>query len=258
MTTQPSPGQQVPAITRAAAVLAALAEATEGLSLADLARTIDAPKSSLLNICTTLTSVGFISRTDSLRYTLGPALMGLGQRYLQNGLPEVFYRTCRNLGLDNSDTLVLAVREWTEVVYVAQRQGQRALAVQYHLGMRLPASTTASGKASLSTLSDDEVASMYRSSPKQPLSEERLDRLIDELASIRKNGYAIDDEETAAGMLCVGVPLFTKSHRSFSPASVAVSLVKATVTEEVLATQVVTMKTVAERMSKAASEQSVP
>jgi ribose transport system substrate-binding protein len=62
---------RVPSVTRAAAVLNAVAATSEGISLADLARIVDAPKSSLLSVCLALTDERLLRRSDDGRYVLG-------------------------------------------------------------------------------------------------------------------------------------------------------------------------------------------
>jgi ribose transport system substrate-binding protein len=62
---------RVPAVTRAAAVLDALAAEPGGVSLSDLARLVEAPKSSLLSVCLALADERLIRRIDDGRYQLG-------------------------------------------------------------------------------------------------------------------------------------------------------------------------------------------
>ncbi len=62
---------RVPAVSRAAAVLNAVAATYGGASLSDLARTVGAPKSSLLSVCLALTDERLLRRSDDGRYRLG-------------------------------------------------------------------------------------------------------------------------------------------------------------------------------------------
>jgi ribose transport system substrate-binding protein len=62
---------RVPAVSRAAALFDAIAASDNGLTLSDIARTLDAPKSSLLNICDTLISERLLRRDAAGRYLIG-------------------------------------------------------------------------------------------------------------------------------------------------------------------------------------------
>ncbi|MDF5752862.1 IclR family transcriptional regulator [Spongiactinospora sp. TRM90649] len=239
----------VPSVARAVRILELLASAPDGLTLTEVARALDFPPSSALAICTTLRQSGLAHRTRERRYVLGPGVLALAEQYTRGRLPALFMRACRDVLPDNRETVVLAVREWHEVVYLAQRPGNRPLAVNYHLGMRLPAHTTASGKASLSTVSDDQVGEIY--SVSRSAAEPDLGQLIEDLRKTRERGYAIDDEETAPGMVCLGVPIAAPGTSSAS-AAVAVSLVKSTVDDTVLSEYVHLMRTLADALSDAA------
>ena len=72
-----------PAVTRAAAVLGVLAESSDPVGLAELARRLGLPKSSIANICSALVDAGLVRRVDG-RYRLGHVVLEhrafLGQR----------------------------------------------------------------------------------------------------------------------------------------------------------------------------------
>jgi ribose transport system substrate-binding protein len=79
-----SGGGRVPAVTRAAAVLNAVAARAEGLSLSDLARIVDAPKSSLLSVCLALSDERLLRRNDDGRYRLGIRIAELASAELSH------------------------------------------------------------------------------------------------------------------------------------------------------------------------------
>jgi ribose transport system substrate-binding protein len=73
---------RVPAVTRAAALLNAVAATPDGASLSDLARTIGAPKSSLLSVCLALTDERMLRRNEDGRYRLGVRIAELASAEL--------------------------------------------------------------------------------------------------------------------------------------------------------------------------------
>jgi ribose transport system substrate-binding protein len=75
---QPSrPASRVPAVQRAAAILSAVASSAQPTTLAALARTIDAPKSSVLGVCQGLVSNRLLTRGRDGSYWLGPRVVEL-------------------------------------------------------------------------------------------------------------------------------------------------------------------------------------
>ncbi len=219
----------VPAVLRAAQILDTLAEAREPQGLADLTRLLALPKSSVLGLCNTLTTVGLVTRHADGRFGLGVHLVELAHAYLAGvDLTQEFNNAWDDMHVLPKEGVVLAVLDGTDVVYVACHNSEMPLGVAYRIGMRLPASCTATGKALLATFPDERVRELYRNAklPKlTPNSRGSLKKLLADLASARECGYALDDEETREGMICIGAPVFDAS-KSQAIAAVAVSMLK--------------------------------
>ena len=84
------------------------------------------------------------------------------------------------------------------------------LGVTFRIGMRLPAPFTATGKAILSTWSDDQVRSLMANRWPDPLtanSVRHIDALLVELSETRARGFSIDNGQVRDGMWCFGIPV---------------------------------------------------
>lgn len=225
----------VPAVTRAAAILDVLAtDALSGSSaptqLSDLARRLGLPKSSVANICTALLDAGFIRRVGS-GFGLGRRLAELGGAYLSTvDQVQAFYELTDQLAVASEETAHLAVLDGLEVIYVARHEGRQAIRLASAVGHRLPASCTALGKATLATLPPEVLAARLRGVEQLPTmtanSHRQVAALLDDLDEVRRRGYAIDDEETSEGILCLAVAVPRRSQRETQYA-VSVTLLKA-------------------------------
>jgi IclR family transcriptional regulator, blcABC operon repressor len=217
----------VPAIYRAASVLNCLAETGDPLSFTQLADSIDMPRSSLHNVCMALVETGFIERGSDSRFRIGLRVVELARvRLAKTEMVGTFLEASREIGAID-ETIVLAVLSGTEVVYVAVVNADRPLAVRYQIGMRLPAWYTATGKAILSTLSTPTVRELFGGTLQANGSRTPdIDSLLIDLQLTRERGYSIDDEETAKGMVCVGVPVF-EGGEPHARGAIAFSMVKA-------------------------------
>lgn len=224
----------VPAVARAARTLEVVSEARGGLSLSEIARAIGAPKSSSLSVCTTLVEAGLLVRSGTGNYELGWKVVQLGRAYLaRSDIATEFHRVDDELGLLPEDTILLSILDGRNVLYVGTRQGSRPVAVHYEIGMRLPAHCTASGKSLLAALPPTELAIRYADAQFDGLTRHSIastERLSRELEATRHRGYAIDDEETALGMICVGAAITDATGRPAG--AVSVSMVKAAVEPE--------------------------
>lgn len=204
----------MPSVGRAVMILKTLAAGPRTASLAALSAGLGLPRSSTLALCNTLVATGLLVRDDDKAYRLGPGVLELSRAYLdQTDLPAEFQRLCRELEVLPEQTLVLSVLERTDAIYIAQRRGSIPVGVSYDLGVRLPANCTASGKVLLSGLQRAEVDAVYADMALNTLPRLTANSIADyavltqQLAEIRRDGYAVDDEETALGMMCVGVPV---------------------------------------------------
>ncbi len=219
----------VPSVIKAVQILDALAESKEPMTLAELTQRLKLPKSSVLALCTSLAMTGMLSRLDSGTYRLGMHLVDLSHAFLSSiDLTREFVSTWDALAMLPGEGIVLGVLDGSDVVYVACRNGEQPLGVTYRIGMRLPASCTATGKALLSTLPDERIRAIYRTTQLgqlTPHSHTTLKALLKDLHETRLRGYAIDDEETREGMCCFGAPVFAASG-NYAIAAVAVSSLK--------------------------------
>ena len=99
-----------------------------------------------------------------------------------------------------------------DVLFLARHDGIRPIALTSTIGKRLPASSTAVGKAMLAQLEPAELAATL-SEPLPRLTERShrsLQSLSEDLAAIRRRGHAIDDEEAAPNVVCLAVAVETR------------------------------------------------
>lgn len=203
--------QTVPAVARAARALEAVSDSAGGLTLSEIARAISAPKSSCRAVVTTLVESGLLARDTAGTYQLGWKVVELGRAYLaRSDLATEFRRVDTELGLLGEDTIVLSLLDGRTVLYVHTRAGNHPPVVHYEIGTRLPAHCTAGGKALLAALPPALTANLYADGRFDALTRHSissLPALSRELERVGTRRYAIDDEETALGMVCFGAAI---------------------------------------------------
>jgi DNA-binding IclR family transcriptional regulator len=206
----------VPAVARAAAAMdAVLANGGDPISLSDLARRIGVPKSSMANICSQLVAERLLLRVDGM-YRLGPKLAALGAVYLASvDVVREFQSICADRDPSLATTAKLAsLGEHGEVVYLARHDIARPSALSLDVRVQQPAHCTASGKAILASLPDEDVAAWLKAS--SPLVGRTAKSITDgaalwaAIAEARERGFAVDDEECIDGVVCVGTAISTK------------------------------------------------
>jgi IclR family transcriptional regulator, blcABC operon repressor len=233
----------VPALDRTVAVLDELANSGHGLSLANIANELALPKSSAHNLMQALVLHGLVRKNSEGLFTMGTKALAWGQSFNSGSqLIAAFDASMKvNASLD-IETVMLATLDNTEVTYLTCHTGKRPLAVNFKVGGRFTASCTSSGKAILSTLPDAEIRALYQTQI-DPIHQTgklhkltrhslvSVSQLCKQMAQVRQQGYAIDDEETAEGMQCFGAAVFTAGTKK-AIAGVAVSTIKASLNQK--------------------------
>ena len=249
-------GQVVPSVVRAIRILNALAAGPANASLASLSRRLQLPRSSTLALCNTLVETDMLVRNPDGTYRMGPHVLELSRSFLgQTDLHSEFERVASVLNVLPEQTVVCAVLRDADVVYIGRRSGTYPLGISYEIGMRLPAHCTASGLAMLSTQSDAEVEARYAEEAEShglvtltAKSISSLPELHDRLEEVRQRGYAVDNEETAIGMLCIGAAV--RDVTDAAVGAVAVSMAKAAIQEREIPSAAADLQRLAVEISK--------
>ncbi|MBP2414155.1 DNA-binding IclR family transcriptional regulator [Arthrobacter stackebrandtii] len=225
-------GSPAPAVTRAAAVLDALAGCETGrLTLSDLARELGIPKSSTSNLLQALEDAELITRVGS-DYALGVRLVELGAAYLSRR-DEVreFYRFCEAAPVLKGETVRIAMLDGGNVIYLARYEGHPAVRLTSNIGDKMPVSLCAVGKVLVAKLHDHDLDQQFPDeSPLPVLTPNSLRtgrELKEQIGAIRQQGYAFEDEESTLGVVSLAVAVPTRG--SHGPSlGVSVTALKAT------------------------------
>jgi IclR family transcriptional regulator, blcABC operon repressor len=242
-----------PAVTRAVALVEELARQRRPLGIAELARALDLAKSTVANLCTTLEGTHMIRRVDG-RWALGYKVVELGQAFLEGtGLVEEFRRTAHHLPVGAHETMLLAVLDGVEVVYLARHDGSQTVRLASDISRRMPAVATALGKAMLAAMPCDVLDERLAGIAELPVLTSRSHRTMDELRRdldvTRERGYAVDDEQNTEGVVCVGVAL----PGTGTPTAVSATLLAARMTDRLRDGLVRDLVTLARGLARSAS-----
>ena len=184
-------------------------------------------KSSVQRATFTLHALGFLKRDPRTRkYSLSARTLVLGFTYLQtDGLLEhatpLLYQAANKCGESMNITELLD----TEVVYVARVPGKHAISGDLLLGGRMPAFATAPGRAMIAFLDDDNATDVLRRSARHPFTPRTttgMRALRQELAKIRREGYAIAEEQCFAGEISAAAPIFNISGHPIAAINVSI------------------------------------
>ena len=212
-------------VLKAIQILESLADVpNQGVS--DIARILDLPKSSVHGILETLASEALVERNgDTGKYHLGVKLVELGNRaQLDLDICRIAAPFLQGLNIEFDETVHLTVLDRDEVLYVDCVESRRRLRTYSVIGVRAPLYCTSVGKAILAFQSDGEIRRIVREKGLKQVTANTIvteERLFQEVARIRNEGYAVDDMEHEDHLRCVGAPIRDARGRVFASMSLS-------------------------------------
>lgn len=202
----------VRAAERALSVLAVFTEDHRlEWKLEDLAERVNLPKSTTHRLLETMMRDRFIEPGFEFgSYRLGLHTAVVGSAALRSSRPHaLFNRTLTEAVGELGETVGLSVRDRTSCIVLDKVMASKPLSWDLGAGASGPCHCTAGGKLLLSRLRDEEIRELYGRTPRlvpvTPRSIRTVDALIEEIATVRERGYAIDDEEFRIGVACLAV-----------------------------------------------------
>ncbi len=219
------PPYAAPAVEAALSILETLGTVHE-MGVTDLAKKLGMGKSSVYRLLATLARRGYVEKTpQNDRYQLTYRLFAVGSPAAdRSGLREVANPVMQRLAAETGETVNLGALDGARVVTLHKVESRHLLRMHLEVVGGAPTHATALGKVLLADLEPAEVARRLRGRRLERLTPRTIgDRrsLGRALASIREQGFAMDDEECSLGLRCVAAPIL--DHRGSVVAALSIS-----------------------------------
>lgn len=202
----------VESFARGLAVLRAFGPDRRRMTLSDTARITGLQRSAARRFLLTLCDLGYAVQHDRW-FELTPRVLELGYGYLAGlRFPDIIETHLAGLTRVLGESSSAAILDGREIVYVARSAApQRLMSVTLGIGSRLPAHAASLGLVLLAQHTDDQIAALYRDAEFTIFTAgtiNTLPGLLERLAVVRRDGYAINDQELELGLrsLAVAVP----------------------------------------------------
>jgi IclR family pca regulon transcriptional regulator len=203
----------VKSVAKAFAVLQAFGPDSTEMVLADVARAAGLDNAGAFRMLNTLVMLGYVERVpDTRRFRLTFKCLDLGFNAIaRSDLRSIARPLLREIIGERIEAASIGVLDGHEVVYIERIQaGLERLAVDIRVGNRVPAYSSAVGRAILSCMPEDAQRALLESAPPRPLTERTLvdiDQIVQQLAEARRAGFAISDQETVTGLRVIAAPI---------------------------------------------------
>ena len=192
------------------ALLEVIASRDQLFSLQTLTEETALPKPTLHRMLAQLEAAGLLQREgDGRHYSAGVRLRRLSENLLLNsGLHGARHAVLRRLVDEVGESCNLTALSGSEVIYLDRVETAAPLRFYLHPGSRVPAHCSASGKLFLAQMPQAQRRRLLAHVALERYTANTLtalDALEQEMARVRRDGYALDNEEFLPGLLCVAV-----------------------------------------------------
>jgi IclR family transcriptional regulator, pca regulon regulatory protein len=221
------PEYRVEALAKGLRLLSLFDEQRPTWRVSDLAATSGLPMPTVYRVVMTLTAEGYLDHLPNGDYRPGVRTLTLGGAALRSlDLVALATPKLQRLGEQTGETVNLAVLTGDRVLYLVRLRNSDLVTANIQVGSTLPAVHTSIGKLMLAHLSEPELRERITESsfPSQhgPNAKVSLDELSQELAQIREQGWALQDEELAHGLRSMAGPITGAGGRVIAGVNLAV------------------------------------
>lgn len=225
-------GEFVEALARGLEVLRSFTPDVTRLTVSDVATRTGLARPTARRLLMTLEDLGYV-RSHEGAYSLTTRTLELGTAYVSMmGMWDVARPLMQHLVAQTGESTSIAQLDGSDIVYTARVPVPKIIAFAVQIGTRFPAVATSMGKVLLADLTADQreavlaLPSRSHVIPHRTASESQLER---ELATIRKRGWALSDEQLARGIRSVAAPLRNAEGRVIAALNVTVHAAETTI-----------------------------
>ena len=182
-------------------------------SLTELTQALHLNKSTTHRILASLQCMDYVRQDpESGRYEATFKLVDLADRLMEQvDVAQMARPHLKNLAARVKETVHFVERDGSEVIYIDKVDPyDHSIRMTSHIGSRMPFYRSGVGKAMAANMSDPEIRTLWENCTierRTAYTITNLDEFMDEIAEVRRKGYALDNEENEAGVRCIAAAL---------------------------------------------------
>jgi len=223
-------------LARGLAVIRAFSQQRRELTIAQLSHRTDIPRAAVRRCLYTLSKLGYVGTEDGRTYALRPRILALGHAYLSSTpLATAVQPLLDQISDELHESSSMAVLEGDEILYIARSSTTtRLMSIDLGLGSRLPAYCTSMGRVLLAELPPGNLDQYLGRVKLTRLTHRTVSSVADlkrVLTEVRRDGYAIVDQELEIGLRSMAVPVRDASGRCVAAINVGTQSARVSVAE---------------------------
>lgn len=215
----------VSSVMKVFGILQALGEQKE-IGVTELSHRLMMSKSTTYRFLQTMKVLGYVTQDEDLdKYSLTLKLFEVGSQALEYiDIISLADKEMRYISEQTNEALHLGNFDVDHIIYTHKIDSGYNLRMHSKIGRRNPLYSTAIGKVLLAEHSADFVRSILKDVEFVQHTEKthrNVDTLLSELATVKQQGYAEDNEEQEPGLYCIGAPVYDRLGRVISGLSIS-------------------------------------
>src|SRR6202044_1555431 len=204
-------------LARGLVVIQAFTQQSPQMTISQLSIRTGLSRAAVRRCLYTLTKLGFAGVEDGSRYSLRPRMLTLSHTYTaSNTLSTAAQPILERMSAPHPESFSVATLDGDDIVYIARTTVSRVMAVDLHIGSRLPAYCTTMGRGLLPYLPTEQLEQYLARvtlTPHTTRTVTSVEKLRLALRNVRRNGYAVVDQELEVGLRSLAVPVYSPSGR---------------------------------------------
>lgn len=197
-------------------------------NLKDLQTECGFTRPTLYRLLAGLEAEGLIVQTADRRYKAGPRLINLARTALaQSDIRSLAREALETLRDETGETVHLAIRSGEGLVYIDKIESLETVRMSSTIGTFVPLHSTGVGKAFLASLPERERSALIDAADLEAITRFTTtdrDRLREQVALCKAQGYILDDQENEVGIVCFGAAIVGDHGHPAAAVSVSVPL----------------------------------
>jgi IclR family pca regulon transcriptional regulator len=197
-------------LARGLTVIRAFSEFRRNLTISQISQSTGISRAAVRRCLYTLSVLGYVAE-DNRRFSLRPQVLTLGHSYLSSTpLAVVAQPYLDDVSRVLHESCSAAILDGDDIVYVCRSAETRIMSISLLVGTRLPAYCTSMGQVLLAQLPKadlEQYLSTVRLVKRTDRTTISVPKLRKTLATVRKDGHAILDQELEIGIRSIAVPV---------------------------------------------------
>lgn len=208
--------ERLQSLERGLAVLRAFTPESPALTISGVADRTGLTRATARRVLLTLADLGYVD-TERRVFSLNASVLDLAKPFSGHHDPWAFARPyLESLTERTGESASIAVLDDTDILYVARSQTRRLMTLAVAVGSRLPAHATSKGRVLLAFLPEPELEAYFA---RRAIARYTEQTVVDEaelreiLADVRREGFAVVDQQLEVGLSSVAAPIVDASGR---------------------------------------------